>query len=118
MNNMQPSIIIGNLGRAIALSALTLLLFGCLSPGSRYYERHQLKDLTVVFLDQDSLRGKYMLLSGRPATSVHTSASGTGMQTVKGFFDFETNTLYCSKMDFEVCGHELHHAIIGHFHPD
>jgi hypothetical protein len=21
-------------------------------------------------------------------------------------------------MDFTACGHELHHAIIGHFHPD
>ena len=104
--------------RVHVLIIAALVTAGCMSPSNRYYERHQLKELTVIFLDQDSLRGKYMLMSGRPATSIHTSASGTGMQTVKGFFDFETNTLYCSKMDFEVCGHELHHAIIGHFHPD
>ncbi|HZS11189.1 MAG TPA: hypothetical protein VFA38_02995 [Nitrospirales bacterium] len=102
----------------VLLIVAVLFTAGCMSSANRYYERHQLKELTVVFLDQDSLRGKYMLMSGRPATSIHTSASGTGVQTVKGFFDFETNTLYCSKMDFEVCGHELHHAIIGHFHPD
>jgi hypothetical protein len=103
----------------LPVAALSLMLCagGC-AGSERYYERHHMNDLTIVFLDQESLRGKYALLTGKPAMTVHAAAAGTSVATVKGFYDFETKTLYCSKMDFEVCGHELHHAVIGHFHAD
>ncbi|MBI5777487.1 MAG: hypothetical protein HY444_08860 [Nitrospirae bacterium] len=38
--------------------------------------------------------------------------------TVKGFFDYKTNTIYCTKDNFDVCGHELFHAIMGRFHEE
>lgn len=38
------------------------------------------------------------------------------LRIVRGFFDYTTNTIYCPKLDFETCGHELFHAIIGRFH--
>jgi hypothetical protein len=103
----------------VLAATLFVMLYagGCAAP-ERYYERHHVSDLTIVFLDQDSLRGKYALLTGKPAMTIHAAAAGTSVATVKGFYDFETKTLYCSKMDFEVCGHELHHAVIGHFHAD
>jgi hypothetical protein len=93
-------------------------LMGCGAVAERYYEPHHVRDLTIVFLDQKSLHQRYVQLSGKAAMKIHVSASQTHVETVKGFFDFATNTLYCSRMDFESCGHELHHAVLGHFHPD
>lgn len=98
-----------------------MLLFalpGCLHPSAPYYEPHELKNLRVVWLDQVSLHEQYELMSGKPALALYGTDSSAGVQSVKGFYDFRTNTIYCSKMDFTACGHELHHAIIGHFHPE
>lgn len=105
-------------GRWTLLMILSFALFGCLQPSVPYYERHELKNLRVVWLDQASLHEKYEVMSGRPSMALYGTDSSAGVQSVKGFFDFNTNTIYCSKMDFTACGHELHHAIIGHFHPD
>jgi hypothetical protein len=92
------------------------LVSACASGGAPYYEPHHVSDLTVVFLDQATLRTYYTRIMGKPATGIRASAYGTSVETVKGFYDYETHTLYCSRMDFEVCGHELHHAVIGRFH--
>ncbi|MDF0673696.1 MAG: hypothetical protein P0120_05045 [Nitrospira sp.] len=35
------------------------------------------------------------------------------IKTVRGFYDYATNTLYCVKWHFEICGH----AALGQFHP-
>jgi len=104
--------------RWATLAALSFVLFGCLSPPAHYYEPHELKNLRVVWLDQASLHEQYEQMSGKPALALYGTDSSAGVQSVKGFFDFRTNTIYCSKMDFTACGHELHHAIIGYFHPE
>jgi hypothetical protein len=100
------------------LSTLSFALAGCLHPSAPYYEPHELKNLRVVWLDQASLHEQYEQMSGKPALALYGTDSSAGVQSVKGFYDFRTNTIYCSKMDFTACGHELHHAIIGHFHPE
>lgn len=100
------------------LAILSCALFGCLQPSAPYYEQYELKNLRVVWLDQASLHDRYERISGKPSMALYGTDSSAGVQSVKGFFDFSTNTIYCSKMDFTACGHELHHAIIGHFHPD
>jgi hypothetical protein len=110
------------LGRAAyqwtILLIVSFALLGCLHPSASYYEPHELKNLRVVWLDQASLHEQYEQMSGKPALALYGTDSSAGVQSVKGFFDFSTNTIYCSKMDFTACGHELHHAIIGHFHPE
>jgi hypothetical protein len=100
------------------LSVVSFALVGCLHPAVSYYEPHELKNLRVIWLDQASLHARYEQMSGKPALALYGTDSSAGVQSVKGFFDFRTNTIYCSKMDFTACGHELHHAIIGHFHPE
>ena len=40
-----------------------------------------------------------------------------GRREVRAFFNPKTNTLYCQKWDFTYCGHELHHATDGAWHP-
>ncbi|MBI4402096.1 MAG: hypothetical protein HY581_10755 [Nitrospirae bacterium] len=82
---------------------------GCATPGT-YYERHEIPRLTVVFLDEQSLQDKWTLVTSKSPIM----SSGV----VVGLFDFRTQTIYCPKMDFEVCGHELHHAVLGRFHPE
>ncbi len=102
---------------------LALLLFGVGLPGclhqERYAEQYELSNLKVVFLDQQSLRDALdQHASGEQSAPVYPLLSGAmpPAKVVKGFFDFNTNTLFCSKWDYEVCGHELHHAVLGQFH--
>ena len=97
---------------------VAMLLSGCAAAQKVYNERYELKNLTVVFLDEKSLQESYTALSGKAAVMISGSPSAISLTTVRGFFDFKTNTIYCSKMDFQVCGHELHHAVFGRFHPD
>jgi hypothetical protein len=103
----------------IGLSTATVVS-GCATIPSSYYERHELKGLTVVFLDQQSLHKQWTELSGRQPI-VFASQTKAGLPNVKslqGFYDVPTNTLYCPKWNFEVCGHELHHAVLGQFHAE
>ena len=110
-----------NWSPAISFLALLLLslvgLPGCSHQG-RYVEEHELSNLKVVFLDQQSLRDALdQHAPGEQSARIYPLMSGAMPATVvKGFFDFNTNTLFCSKWDYEVCGHELHHAVFGHFH--
>ena len=96
----------------------TLFLIGCVPAQHPYYEHYTIKELTVVLLDQASLHHRYEELAGRAAVTLMGSDSSATIGSVRGFFDPRTNTIYCSKMDFAICGHELHHAIIGRFHPE
>lgn len=90
---------------------------GC-STHDRYIERHTIRNLTIVFLDENSLHEQWKQISGLDAVHFQPQMDSPvpKVQTVKGFFDFASNTLYCPKWNFEVCGHELHHATLGHFH--
>jgi len=102
----------------LALLLLGVGLPGCLHQG-RYAEQYELSKLKVVFLDQQSLRDALdQHASGEQSGPVYPLLSGAMPpgKLVKGFFDFNTNTLFCSKWDYEVCGHELHHAVLGQFH--
>ena len=104
-------------GRLIGECLLALALSGCTAQ-QQYTEKYNLQSLNVVFLDEQSVGEQYLLLSGRPAVEILADHGSISTKTVRGFFDSRTNTVYCQKMDFEVCGHELHHAVIGHFHGD
>jgi hypothetical protein len=108
-------------GWRIPLSVITCILLtaGCSAMQERYVEQHPMKNLTVVFLDEESLHERWKQISGADAVRLQPqlNTSVPLVQTVKGFYDFSSNTLYCPKWNFEVCGHELHHAALGHFHP-
>ncbi|WP_447978985.1 hypothetical protein [Candidatus Nitrospira bockiana] len=100
----------------MALVAALLLIAGCTSTPPAYYERYELRNLTVVLLDPPALRERYEAMYGKPALMLEHQDGGMGLKTVRGFFDYRTKTIYCSKLDFAVCGHELHHALMGRFH--
>lgn len=93
-------------------------LWGCTGLQDRYVEKHVIRNLTIVFLDEDSLREQWKQVAGRDAVRFKAQMNSTVplVHTVQGFYDFTSNTLYCPKWNFEVCGHELHHAALGHFH--
>ncbi len=99
------------------------LVAGCAeSKDDRYYETHEIKNLTVILLDDKALQRRWKYVSGQPASrTIKFSVAGSQVSmadTVKGFFDYKTNTIYCTKEDIEVCGHELFHAIKGRFHEE
>ena len=105
----------------VSLCVLGLsLLCGCSSFSPEYIERHEVENLTVVFLDEKRLHEQWKRVTGQRPVRFVPKVTGGGfgtIKTVRGFYDFRTNTIYCPKWDFEVCGHELHHATVGHFHP-
>jgi len=106
------------------LLALLLGPVGCaLLESKRYHEEHVVTNLTVVLMDQKTLQNKWREIAKKsPSKRVSIPAGPdqtlTVDSTVRGFFDFSTNTIYCPKLNFEVCGHELFHALIGRFHPE
>ena len=109
----------------LLLSAVTLagVLAGCTEPRSDlYYETHEIKNLTVILLDDKALQRRWQYVSGQPASrTIKFTVAGSQVSmadTVKGFFDYKTNTIYCTKDNFDVCGHELFHAIMGRFHQE
>ncbi len=85
-----------------------------------YVESHEIKSLTVVFVDEATLQQQWKERTGQDPIRFLPQMRGEfpSLETIRGFFDFTTNTLYCPKWNYEVCGHELHHAALGHFHPD
>jgi hypothetical protein len=110
-------------GWATALNFFTWVLissalWGCTGLQERYMEKHVIKNLTIVFLDETSLLEQWKQVSGRNGVNFKSQMNSTVpiVSTVQGFYDFTSNTLYCPKWNFEVCGHELHHAAIGQFH--
>lgn len=106
---------------AVVLLLPALALAGCaMFRGAPYEERYEVTRLTVILMDEDSIRKKWEEISRKPA--VKTIAIGgdaaTQVRTVRGFYDYNTHTIYCPRMNSEVCGHELFHAIFGKFHPE
>jgi hypothetical protein len=92
-------------------------LAACTHQG-RYMETHEISNLKVVFVDAESLKELWESKTGQPGTQFQPWLQGNlaSVKTVRGFYDFSTETLYCPKWNYEVCGHELHHAALGHFH--
>ncbi len=82
-------------------------------------ETHEIHHLKVVFVDELGLQELWESKTGQSGTQFQPWLRGGlgSIKTVRGFYDFTTSTLYCPKWNFEVCGHELHHAALGHFHP-
>jgi hypothetical protein len=112
--------------RSLSVGKVSILCFaialwqGCTLTSLPYRERHEIKQLTVVFLDEDSLHQEWKNRTGRqPIVLGQLMRNGLPLvKTLRGFYDFPSNTLYCPKWNFEVCGHELHHAVLGQFHND
>ncbi len=100
-------------------SSAIALLAGCGTTNMRYVEEHDIQHLKVVFLDERSLHERWTQVAGRDPIrfTAPMSDSTPIVKTVRGFYDYSSNTLYCEKWNFEVCGHELHHAALGQFHP-
>lgn len=103
---------------SVGLGCMSFTACTAKAPLQSYQEQHEIRRLTVVFLDEQSLQAKYTTISGKPAVSLSGYPPMQSLTTVRGFYDFNSKTLYCSKMDFTVCGHELHHAVLGRFHPE
>lgn len=96
-----------------------LVLSGCIMGPSPSGEEYELPSLRVVFLDAQQIQAKWEEVTGKSAlmmTPRLVLESQKREEVVLGFYDFHTRTIYCPKMDFEVCGHELHHAVLGRFH--
>jgi hypothetical protein len=102
----------------LALS-LALALSGCTTGQITVGEQYELSQLRVVFLEEKQIREKWEELSGKSASMMTprlVMESARRPEVILGFYDFGTHTIYCPKMNFEVCGHELHHALLGRFH--
>ena len=114
---MVQRIPIAPIANGMALCLTLMGWVGC-AQNDRYRDEHLLQDLRVVFVDQETLREEWVQRTGREGVQFMPfhGARIPQMKNVKGFYDFTTNTLYCSKWNFAVCGHELHHAALGHFH--
>jgi len=86
---------------------------------TRYVEEHDIRQLKVVFLDKRNLHERRMQVAGRdPIRFTAPIRSAAPMvKTVRGFYDYSSNTLYCKKWNFEFCEHEIHHAALGPFYP-
>jgi hypothetical protein len=101
--------------RVVSAVMLAGALSGCAeSSNDLYYETHIIKNLTVILLDDKALQRRWQYVSGQPASrTIKFTVAGS-----QGFFDYKTNTIYCTKDNFDVCGHELFHAIMGRFHEE
>jgi hypothetical protein len=100
---------------AVLFGAIT----GCGVSSRSMGEQYELSDLRVVFLDESQIQAKWKEVTGKPAVMMTprlVMESQRREEVVVGFYDFHTRTIYCPKMNFEVCGHELHHAVLGRFH--
>ncbi len=100
-------------------SVLLLALSACAISQFSHDEAYELSSLRIVFLDAPHIQAKYEEIAGKSAVMMTPRLvleTQRQEEVVVGFYDFHTRTIYCPKMDFEVCGHELHHAVLGQFH--
>ena len=105
--------------RTLGVCVALLVLSGCLTKHTPSGEEYELPSLRVVFLDAPQIQAKWQEVTGKSAVMMTPRLvldTHRREEVVVGFYDFRTRTIYCPKMDFEVCGHELHHAVLGRFH--
>jgi hypothetical protein len=105
--------------QTLMICAVLLALAGCMTGPTHSGETYELSSLRVVFLDPAHMQAKWQEITGKSArmmTPRLVLETQRNEEVVLGFYDFRTRTIYCPKMDFEVCGHELHHAVLGRFH--
>ncbi|MCP9446760.1 MAG: hypothetical protein NNA22_04210 [Nitrospira sp.] len=98
---------------------LLLTAAGCAISHKPEGEAYELPSLRIVFLDRPHIQAKYEEITGQSGvmpTPRLVLDPQRRKEVVVGFYDYHTRTIYCPKMDFEVCGHELHHAVLGRFH--
>ncbi|WP_158023450.1 hypothetical protein [Candidatus Nitrospira inopinata] len=104
---------------AIVSGLLLLTLSGCAMSHKPDGETYEIPSLRVVFLDRPQIQAKYEEITGQSAVMMTPRLAldtQRRKEAVVGFYDYRTRTIYCPKMDFEICGHELHHAVLGRFH--
>lgn len=94
-----------------------MAMMSCSTP-PRYEETYDIPNLRIVFLDEQSLQERWEVKTGRGGIQFQPWLNGNlaSIKTIKGFYDPATRTLYCTKWDYNVCGHELHHVALGQFH--
>jgi acetoacetate decarboxylase len=105
--------------RCLAGTVLFGVITGCGAGIRSSEELYELSNLRVVFLDEPQIQAKWKEVTGTPAVMMTprlVMESQRRQEVVVGFYDWQTRTIYCPKMNFEVCGHELHHAVLGRFH--
>lgn len=105
--------------QTLVISIVLLVLSGCMTDPPHSGEVYELPSLRVVFLDAPQMQAKWKEVTGKSAVMMTPRLvlnTHRREEMVVGFYDFRTRTIYCPKMDFEVCGHELHHAVLGRFH--
>ncbi len=105
--------------RLALLLCLTLTAAGCAGAPIGFGEQYEIAQLKVVFMEPPQIQDKWRELSGKSAhmmTPRLAMESERRPEVIVGFYDFASQTIYCPKMNFEVCGHELHHALLGKFH--
>lgn len=99
--------------------AAVVSISGCANYRSATGEVYEVSNLRVIFLDEQQIRDKWEEVTGKSAYMMTPRLVLEPLrreEVVTGFYDFRTRTIYCPKMNFEVCGHELHHAVLGRFH--
>jgi hypothetical protein len=105
--------------RTIASGILLLTVSGCAFGHKPEGETYEIPSLRLVFLDRPQIQAKYEEITGKSAVMTTPRLvldTQRRKEAVVGFYDYRTRTIYCPKMDFEICGHELHHAVLGRFH--
>jgi hypothetical protein len=112
----RSALLAGSLLAGIGLAGCTLL------QSQHYREEYEVRHLTIVLMDEASIRAEWQKVSGKPSVQSVNFMIGQEnlheLRIVRGFFDYKTNTIYCPRLNFEICGHELFHAINGRFHPE
>lgn len=112
--------------RMIFLVASILILAACAgprvaqydlpAPPAQYVETYDVPAMRIIFTDRTTM---IRLVADAIGVDVATAAATIRAAThgeLFGFWHNQTRTLYCEKWAFEVCGHELTHAVLGQFH--
>jgi hypothetical protein len=83
--------------KMIIIFAGCLLLSGCFL-ADRYSKIHSLNGWKVIYADHKTIK------------------EACRSPRAQGCAKLKHKVIYCPEWDFEICGHELHHATHGYFH--
>ncbi len=99
----------------LVMGSALVFVGGCSSLGATYFEKHTIGEFQIVLLDEGALHKKWTEVSGQRSSSfdlTSRSENAATLQVVTGFFEPGTNTMYCTNMDLDACGRELHHVVM------